>query len=484
MSDERITRVRYLKRQFLNVQDFTDEQAYHLAMHRRHNIAYHQWGIVQGLELTVEEGEFYLKPGVAADGYGRELILPEQQPLPTKAFTDKGSDTLDIYLRYTRTASGTATDDDCAASEDSSAQRWQEAPTIEMVVPDVDSVIWRFVPESVVDFKPYQTPPDDPEASWPVYIGQIRRSTSDPKQPYQVDMSDRRYAGLVGSAIYTPSGQAWVDIGAPADNDRCRFGVSIATTDPERNPSVLEIDQEGTVNIPGRMTLDGDLTVGGKIDFRTGGYGDIPEPDTDQANPWRMYRVYVEIDNPDKVSDDDSEPERIKTEELRIEMPPLKGETRRSRVVIGTWSAQEKKFKPCLEIGNDSTVRVYGTLSVGHLINRKGEPIIRTSRTLTPDARRTVMSTYLAGVGGASSLLQRFYPEEDIVARLTTGVGLTPQQQATIRALTAQPGSMETMAQTLAENPAGLNDLVNFLAQRSPDVADRLRNALDQVLGR
>ena len=52
MDADRIVRVRYFDRQFLRPQDFTDEQTYHVAMRRRHNIAGHSWGILHGLALT------------------------------------------------------------------------------------------------------------------------------------------------------------------------------------------------------------------------------------------------------------------------------------------------------------------------------------------------------------------------------------------------------------------------------------------------
>ena len=63
----------------LRPQDFGDEQAYHIAMRRRHIIAHHLWGIVRGLELAVENALF-VQPGIAVDGYGRELILSARRP--------------------------------------------------------------------------------------------------------------------------------------------------------------------------------------------------------------------------------------------------------------------------------------------------------------------------------------------------------------------------------------------------------------------
>ena len=101
MSDSR-SRVHYFDDQFLRTQDFSDEQEYHVAAHRRHNIAHHVWGIVVGLELVVEEGAAFLEPGVGVDGFGRELVVANRRKLPAGAFDDKGSDELEVWLEYDR----------------------------------------------------------------------------------------------------------------------------------------------------------------------------------------------------------------------------------------------------------------------------------------------------------------------------------------------------------------------------------------------
>jgi hypothetical protein len=52
--DIEITRVNYYDGQYLGPTDFTDEQAYHVAMRRRHHLAHHTWGLVRGLTLAVD----------------------------------------------------------------------------------------------------------------------------------------------------------------------------------------------------------------------------------------------------------------------------------------------------------------------------------------------------------------------------------------------------------------------------------------------
>src|SRR5713101_5995591 len=102
MANRGIARVRYFDRQFLRVEDFADEQAYHVAMRRRHNIAHHSWGIVSGLTLLAQENSLYVQPGFAIDGYGREIILSQRQPLPVAEFDRQRSSVLDVWILYGR----------------------------------------------------------------------------------------------------------------------------------------------------------------------------------------------------------------------------------------------------------------------------------------------------------------------------------------------------------------------------------------------
>lgn len=71
-----ITRVQYRERQTLTTADLRWEQDYRLGMGGRHHLAHHDRGIVRGLRVTERNGVFELTPGVAIDGYGRELLVP------------------------------------------------------------------------------------------------------------------------------------------------------------------------------------------------------------------------------------------------------------------------------------------------------------------------------------------------------------------------------------------------------------------------
>ncbi|HSF43580.1 MAG TPA: tail fiber domain-containing protein [Thermoanaerobaculia bacterium] len=93
MANDIIERLRYYQRQYLGAEDFTGEQEYHRSMRRRHNVGHHAWGIVTGLELVEIEPEgggggvdVYVLPGMAVDGFGREILMLEPTKLSAALF--------------------------------------------------------------------------------------------------------------------------------------------------------------------------------------------------------------------------------------------------------------------------------------------------------------------------------------------------------------------------------------------------------------
>lgn len=59
------TEVNYYPGQHLTANLFRTEQAYHVTMRERHNLAGHDWGIALGLQLSAG----YVEAGYAWDGY-------------------------------------------------------------------------------------------------------------------------------------------------------------------------------------------------------------------------------------------------------------------------------------------------------------------------------------------------------------------------------------------------------------------------------
>ncbi len=465
MSNNGIARVHYFERQFLRTQDFADEQAYHIAMRRRHNIAHHTWGIVHGLELVAEEGNLFVQPGMAVDGYGRELILAERQPLSIAAFVEKGSDVLDVWLVYNRVGSDVAPRGyvGCGADGDAGFYRWQEQPLVRLAKPE-DPTNPR-QPESVpagdLDFDPSRTPPDDPQEDWPVFLGRVLRAPANPDQPYSVDLADRPYVGLVGEAVVAPSGRARVQIGAEQEADPWRFAVFVP--DPEAHPEAypaagqpqpsLGINAAGETTVNGHTTLHGDLTLaGGAIEFQVGPARSRSDPEA--PRPWRIYRYFRAA----------STPQESDVYELRVEMAG--GTAGRNQVVIGTWSADAETFVPCLTIADDCTVTVHGNLVVeGSLIEqqKRADPVLST------EARAFLVSGLLSGIAGANVLLERFY---------RSPFAVQPAEAVALAMRVAPEAGVRAVAETLTAEPEHLSAFVELIRRRHPELAARLREAL------
>jgi hypothetical protein len=399
MSDA-TSRVHYYEDQFLRTQDFTDEQAYHVAARRRHNIAHHIWGILVGLELVVDEGAAFLEPGVGVDGLGRELVVADRRRLPDGAFDDKGSDTLEVWLEYNRQSGDVAPEGyaACNGAESDEFYRWREEPQLRLRVPD-PAFTDRRSPEGVspgdLDFPAHLDPPDDPARFFPLFLGTVTRGAEEGDPP-SVDLRGRPYAGLVGEVVAAPSGRAVLQVGAQDENDPNRVAVYLPLPDPaEAQRARVAFRADGTVELRGDTTIAGNLALrGGGAEFQPGSERD------DNAPPWRVYHLE------DAAND---------THELRIEMarPAPGGAPGLNQVVIGSWrqapdetGTDVERFHPCLTVADDGTVTVHGNLVVtGTLTTQAGEAAASLSR----EAEAFVSGGFLTGVGGASGLIDELF---------------------------------------------------------------------------
>ena len=123
-------RVRFFDGQFLQDQDFIDEQHYHVDRERRLSRTLGITGIVTG--LAVSKGgpyELTISPGLAIDTLGRQLILGDPTTLKlTQTFARKQN--IELRLIYQQTAT------DLAATGSKSERRWDETPRIVALAPD------------------------------------------------------------------------------------------------------------------------------------------------------------------------------------------------------------------------------------------------------------------------------------------------------------------------------------------------------------
>ena len=92
-----IERLNYYEGEYLGALDFAAEQEYHREMRRRHNVGQHTWGIVCGLDLAqipngqttggLAQVDVYVQPGMAVDGFGREIVMLSRTQLTQDLFT-------------------------------------------------------------------------------------------------------------------------------------------------------------------------------------------------------------------------------------------------------------------------------------------------------------------------------------------------------------------------------------------------------------
>ena len=91
MSDsDKLQRVRYFTGQVLGEDDFKTEQNYFIEKHRLHNRHLHGWGVVNGLEVSVDKGNVvHVSPGLAIDCAGNEICCLSSK---TRSSTAKASE--------------------------------------------------------------------------------------------------------------------------------------------------------------------------------------------------------------------------------------------------------------------------------------------------------------------------------------------------------------------------------------------------------
>jgi hypothetical protein len=100
-SQQGVRRVNYFSGQMLGVEDLKAEQDYFRGRLRRLNLAAHGVGVVSGLKISLtDKGQAVLiQPGLAVDGVGEEIEVPEivSVPLPANATV------LVVQLRFAET---------------------------------------------------------------------------------------------------------------------------------------------------------------------------------------------------------------------------------------------------------------------------------------------------------------------------------------------------------------------------------------------
>lgn len=292
-------RVNYFERQILTADALNQEQGYRLLSHRQHNLANHDWGILQGLYFYKQDRELWLAPGVAVDGYGRELWLSEPFPIRRELFTalyreeyERQERVVDLWLRYAREENAIS-EKGLQNCEPGQGLRAREEARLCVTRPledadgkpvAIDPRRPTALPVEDLDFPPFREPPDDPDRSWPVYLGRIRWSAETDEIRFD-DRAHLPYANLVGALLRSASRQPGPEdaqaLSAPAPVERARvemapmlsgrppFGIYCA--DPKSNlVRRLAVLGSGNLHARGHTIVASDLTEQERLQMQPG----------------------------------------------------------------------------------------------------------------------------------------------------------------------------------------------------------------------
>ncbi|WJK37018.1 hypothetical protein [Solwaraspora sp. WMMA2065] len=126
-------RVRFFDGQFLEDQDFIDEQRFHLDRERRQSRLLRLTGVSEGLGLAAADEPFRVtvSAGMAVDALGRHLVLAAAAELPLgTGFANQQN--VEVRLAYQESATDVGQSGDGGVG----ARRWEERPKVVVVAPN------------------------------------------------------------------------------------------------------------------------------------------------------------------------------------------------------------------------------------------------------------------------------------------------------------------------------------------------------------
>lgn len=242
-----ITRVRWRERQSLAAADLKVEQDYRLHALGRHHLAPHGWGVIRGLWLVPRQlrrrTDWQVHPGVAIDGYGRELLVT--RPID---FTIPLQGSFRIFLYY------------CEAR----VSRPPCAPCADEPLPRVGQYVQVVREEDrepltgdgvALDLARAAGPmPGYP--AWPVLLGSVKADGSP-----AVDYDETRYHRQRASLLAAPSGRAMLRLGllGPDDPYHMLLATASGTPQPTRR---LAIDRDGQIHAWRPLAISGPKASG------------------------------------------------------------------------------------------------------------------------------------------------------------------------------------------------------------------------------
>ncbi len=202
-----ILRVHYAERQRLRADDLRLEQDWRLGRAGRHELGHHHWGVVRGLRVTADnDGRWWLQPGIAVDGHGREVEVPAPVPLDLAGLRrgERGY----VLLWYCEQALPA-----CPG----------QAPVRVAARPVVRVLPTEYLPGAAPDLALARAAGTDGLAPWPILV-----ATIDPGQSAagRIGYAATRYASGRAAIVKAPHGRAEMALGQRDRRDVFRFLVS------------------------------------------------------------------------------------------------------------------------------------------------------------------------------------------------------------------------------------------------------------------
>jgi hypothetical protein len=409
-----LKRVTYAERQPISLDSLVDEQAYQIAMRRRHNLAHHDWGIVAGLELERSDGGFVLRRGMAVDGFGRELIVPEDILISADALVQLNGNAIAGWLVYAFHSTIAFQADNFPCGPGQQDRTYEQALLRLEVVQALDDIDGRNPPQVPItsfSFGPQDDPPED-SAPWPVFLGGLLRASKIAQ--YAVITRGRPYALLRGEVISASSGKAQVQVGAEASGDPNRFAVRLPNAPGSPLGERLIIDKENNSTWIGDTTLFGNLAVEPAPPASAPAGSDLcADLQTLQERFWGVVLNPIlppKIAAPWTISHALIPPAKndipqIPMQQLRFEFfdPGTKGDRTAYRLSIGV--NNNGIFTPCLSVDAECNLTVHGNLRIGGSLvwgPAKADPA-------DPRFRAQLIATWTQGLVDNTTGLARYY---------------------------------------------------------------------------
>jgi hypothetical protein len=259
MTQPDLVRPHYRENQQLGVDDLDTEQAYLIATRRRHDVTAHVPGVAHGLSLAGQASGCVIAAGLAVDGLGRAVVLPDPVLLRWSDLP-AGAAALDLFLSY---------------REDVVADRVDEGADVHVTsVQPADGVA-------------------GPAGS--VYLGRLVKGT-EVEPPYVPVASQVTFLAAEGATVAAPTGTTVELANDPA--------VTVAVPDPDGRP----VPRFGASPTQGTLVNGGLVTDAlWLLEDQPVHFAD-PLPAPQAAWPWRWYHTEMMADGV------------VSGEQLRIEL--------------------------------------------------------------------------------------------------------------------------------------------------------------------